>query len=270
LHVAEPAPSLQVVIKKVDLRELPEEERKAARRGVFVCACACVRVCVCVSDVGTLPRVSPHRLPTPSTPHVRPRAEAAILSHLSHPNIISHMESFEEDGHLCIVTEFAERGDLSAALRDRRSVWLTEAQVCDWFVQICLALLYLHKKKILHRDLKLANVFLNQHNEIRLGDFGIARVLKYTLECAKTVVGTPYYLSPVRSEHCKRLPVAGLFASLCGCEHMSACFSECAPPLPPCRRFAKASRTTTRATCGAAAASCTSCAHRSTLLKQAA
>jgi NIMA (never in mitosis gene a)-related kinase len=46
------------------------------------------------------------------------------------------------------------------------------------------------------RDLKLANVFLAADNTIRLGDFGIARVLKHTMEQAKTVVGTPYYLSP--------------------------------------------------------------------------
>lgn len=62
---------------------------------------------------------------------------------------------------------------------------------------MCLALLYLHKKKILHRDLKLANVFLSGEGEVRLGDFGIARILAHTGAKAKTVVGTPYYLSPV-------------------------------------------------------------------------
>jgi NIMA (never in mitosis gene a)-related kinase len=63
-------------------------------------------------------------------------------------------------------------------------------------VQLCCGLLYLHRKKILHRDLKLANVFLNASNDVRLGDFGIARVLSKTAELARTVVGTPYYLSP--------------------------------------------------------------------------
>lgn len=73
-----------------------------------------------------------------------------------------------------------------------------QAHVLAWFTQMCLALLYLHKKKILHRDLKLANVFLSGEGEVRLGDFGIARILAATNAKAKTVVGTPYYLSPVR------------------------------------------------------------------------
>lgn len=85
-------------------------------------------------------------------------AEAALLAHLSHPAIIRHIESFEADGHLCIVTEYAERGDLSARLEERKGVWLPESQVLSYFVQMCLALLYLHKRKVLHRDLKLANV----------------------------------------------------------------------------------------------------------------
>lgn len=50
--------------------------------------------------------------------------------------------------------------------------------------------------KILHRDLKGQNIFLTKDNRVKLGDFGIARVLGKTVEKAKTMVGTPYYLSP--------------------------------------------------------------------------
>jgi NIMA (never in mitosis gene a)-related kinase len=63
-------------------------------------------------------------------------------------------------------------------------------------VQICLAIKHIHDKKILHRDLKSQNVFLTKNGLVKLGDFGIAKCLNYTLEKAKTVVGTPYYLSP--------------------------------------------------------------------------
>lgn len=66
----------------------------------------------------------------------------------------------------------------------------------DWFTQICLALKHIHDKKILHRDLKSQNIFLTKNGLVKLGDFGIAKCLSYTLEKAKTVVGTPYYLSP--------------------------------------------------------------------------
>ena len=59
-----------------------------------------------------------------------------------------------------------------------------------------MAIKHVHDRKILHRDLKSQNIFLTKRDFVKLGDFGIARVLSYTKSAAKTVVGTPYYLSP--------------------------------------------------------------------------
>ena len=64
------------------------------------------------------------------------------------------------------------------------------------FTQICLAIKHIHDRKILHRDLKSQNVFLTKQGIVKLGDFGIAKVLQSTVDHAKTIVGTPYYLSP--------------------------------------------------------------------------
>lgn len=66
----------------------------------------------------------------------------------------------------------------------------------DLFVQLLMGVRYIHRQRILHRDLKTSNIFLCEGNVVKLGDFGIARVLDNTLEQAKTVVGTPYYMSP--------------------------------------------------------------------------
>lgn len=55
---------------------------------------------------------------------------------------------------------------------------------------------HVHDRKILHRDIKGQNIFISKTNTLKLGDFGIARVLNKTMEKARTVVGTPYYLSP--------------------------------------------------------------------------
>ena len=78
----------------------------------------------------------------------------------------------------------------------RKNQYFTESQILDWFTQICLAMKHVHDRKILHRDLKNQNIFLTKDNTIKLGDFGIARILSNTREKAKTMVGTPYYLSP--------------------------------------------------------------------------
>jgi NIMA (never in mitosis gene a)-related kinase len=59
-----------------------------------------------------------------------------------------------------------------------------------------VALKYIHGLKILHRDLKTSNIFLSSNGVLKIGDFGIAKILDETLEIAQTVVGTPYYLSP--------------------------------------------------------------------------
>ena len=72
-----------------------------------------------------------------------------------------------------------------------------------WFVQICIALEYVHKRKVLHRDLKTQNVFLTANNTVKLGDFGISKVLENTGDHAVTVQGTPYYMSP---EVCESKP----------------------------------------------------------------
>merc|ERR1719426_596418 len=62
----------------------------------------------------------------------------------------------------------------------------------------------MHRRKVLHRDLKTSNIFLTRSaNTVKLGDFGISRVLEGTLEAAVTVVGTPYYMSP---EVCENRP----------------------------------------------------------------
>jgi len=66
----------------------------------------------------------------------------------------------------------------------------------DWFTQVCLAIKHVHKQKIIHRDIKSQNVFLTKEGKVKLGDFGIARPLQLTVQKIKSVVGTPYYMSP--------------------------------------------------------------------------
>ena len=125
--------------------------------------------------------------------------EASILKRLDHPNIIKFKEVFMQrkpKEALNIVTEYADGGDLEQKIEAQQKKPFPETQILDYFTQICLALQHLHKKKIIHRDLKGGNVFLMQSGLVKLGDFGIAKGLKTSTEKARTTVGTPYYLSP--------------------------------------------------------------------------
>jgi len=80
-------------------------------------------------------------------------------------------------------------------IKTQKGKLFTENQILDWFTQICLAMKHIHDKKILHRDLKAQNVFLNKNGIIKLGDFGISKCLEHTLEKVQTIVGTPYLIN---------------------------------------------------------------------------
>jgi NIMA (never in mitosis gene a)-related kinase len=133
--------------------------------------------------------------------------EAKVLKGLRHPYIVKYIENFTEEGWFCILMDFCEGGDLTKrienAKRERKPI--PEEQVLKWFTQAILALKYIHDRHILHRDLKPQNFFLAKDGTLKMGDFGIAKVLDCTLALARTQIGTPYYLSP---ELCKEKPYA--------------------------------------------------------------
>ncbi|CAM4915498.1 unnamed protein product [Rotaria socialis] len=124
--------------------------------------------------------------------------EAQLLSSLRHPNIVSYIESFRSrDHHLNIVMAFCEGGDLYTKIKYRKKQLLNEEQIIEWFIQITLALQYMHGRSILHRDLKTQNIFLTKHEIVKVGDLGIAKILDNNgSDLATTVIGTPYYMSP--------------------------------------------------------------------------
>ncbi|EAR89595.1 Serine/Threonine kinase domain protein (macronuclear) [Tetrahymena thermophila SB210] len=122
--------------------------------------------------------------------------EAHILEALNHPCIVKFREVYKTKKALCIVMDFCDGGDLAKKIQDYKGKFIPENQILDWFTQICLALKHIHDRKIVHRDLKTQNIFLMKDNALKVGDFGIAKVLRHTRENCKTMVGTPYYISP--------------------------------------------------------------------------
>lgn len=123
--------------------------------------------------------------------------EVQILSSLCHPNIIQYLGSLEVDGVLMIEMEYADGGTLAQLIS--HSSFLRELEALSLFKQCVAAIEYMHKNNILHRDLKTANVFLTKKKLIKVGDFGISKILT-TKGQALTVLGTPYYISPEMCE----------------------------------------------------------------------
>mmetsp|Transcript_18057 Transcript_18057/g.38584 ORF Transcript_18057/g.38584 Transcript_18057/m.38584 type:complete len:640 (+) Transcript_18057:144-2063(+) len=136
------------------------------------------------------------------------KSEGRMLAEFKHPYIVRYRDSFLDNGWFCILMDYCEGGDLTKRIEEARKTRtpLHEDQILTWFTQAILALKYLHQDRhILHRDLKPSNLFLSKGGTLKVGDFGIAKVLACTIANAKTQIGTPYYLSP---ELCQEKPYA--------------------------------------------------------------
>ena len=71
---------------------------------------------------------------------------------------------------------------------------MEEELIMNWFIQLVEGIQYLHSNKIIHRDIKPQNIFINDEGVLKLADFGISKAMEHTLEKAMSLVGTPYYL----------------------------------------------------------------------------
>ena len=128
---------------------------------------------------------------------IEAKSEARILSSVRSNYIVRYYESFEENNYLNIVMEFCDGGDLCEFLNKNKKTkyLLKEDLIWNIFLKITIGLATLHKAKILHRDLKTLNIFMTKNLDIKIGDFGVAKILSKS-GFAKTIIGTPYYLSP--------------------------------------------------------------------------
>lgn len=130
-------------------------------------------------------------------------SEVNILKDLSHPNIVRYYDRIidKQKGKIYIVMEYCEGGDMGQLIKKckRNNDYIAEDVVWKIFMQLALALRECHhraQRKILHRDIKPGNIFLDASTNVKIGDFGLSRVLSDESQYAFTHVGTPYYMSP--------------------------------------------------------------------------
>ena len=129
-------------------------------------------------------------------------SEINILKELHHPNIVKYYDRIidKENTKIYIIMEYCPGGDLSQLIKRCRSQkqYINEDIIWKIFSQVVSALYACHTNKsgkILHRDIKPSNVFLDNDNNVKLGDFGLSLMLNKEM-FAYSNVGTPYYMSP--------------------------------------------------------------------------
>lgn len=120
--------------------------------------------------------------------------EANFLKQLHHPNVIQITDAFQKSPtEFCIVLEYADARDVNHYLKNHPN--LSEERILQIFSQVILGLSYIHSKKIIHRDIKIANIFLFKNGLVKIGDFGISREISEE-SLASTIIGTPYFMAP--------------------------------------------------------------------------
>jgi len=119
--------------------------------------------------------------------------EKEIMFECEHPFLVGMEYLFQNDMRLYFVMPFIRGGELYKIYQAQKR--FEEPQVKFYTAQMVMAIGYLHSKGIVHRDLKLENILVDQKGYIKIIDYGLAKMLKDTEE-ATSFCGTPEYLAP--------------------------------------------------------------------------
>ncbi|KAL9598906.1 MAG: hypothetical protein Q9219_004171 [cf. Caloplaca sp. 3 TL-2023] len=132
------------------------------------------------------------------------RTELQIHAKMRHPNIVEFHKAFTFKENTYVVLELCPNGSIQDMVRARKGISLPEVR--RFVVQLCAAVKYMHARNVIHRDLKMGNLFLDHDLNVKIGDFGLAAILvnpgeyegSYTKALSRrtTLCGTPNYIAP--------------------------------------------------------------------------
>ncbi|KAH0788299.1 STE family protein kinase [Histomonas meleagridis] len=125
------------------------------------------------------------------------QSEISVLKETSSPYTIKYYGTIKFEGKLCILMDLCDRGSLRDII-DYRNEVLTEEQIAFVMHDLLMALKILHKKQIIHRDIKAANILVTSKGDIKVTDFGVSRQFDATAKTLSTmsIIGTPYWMAP--------------------------------------------------------------------------
>ena len=127
--------------------------------------------------------------------------EARTLALLHHPNIVAIYDFGEAQGNFYLLMEYVDGLTLRQLLQSRK---LSPEEALAIVPKICEALQYAHQQGIVHRDIKPENILLDKQGQIKIADFGIAKILGQAAQTGLTqeqqVIGTPHYMAPEQVE----------------------------------------------------------------------
>jgi len=121
-------------------------------------------------------------------------SEICVHSAMRHPHIVRLKDHFEDSSNVYLLMELCSGKTIADRLKSRGPI--PNADAARWLRQIASALSYMHNHRVIHRDLKLANLFLDRDGNVKVGDFGLACQLRSPDELRRTVCGTPNYIAP--------------------------------------------------------------------------
>ncbi|KAI9835742.1 MAG: hypothetical protein M1819_001920 [Sarea resinae] len=127
------------------------------------------------------------------------RTELQIHSKMHHPNIVEFYRAFTYEESTYLVLELCPNGSIMDMVRRRK--FLTPPEIRRYTIQLCGAIKYMHHRNVIHRDLKMGNLFLDADMNLKIGDFGLAAILitdkeSHSHQRRTTLCGTPNYIAP--------------------------------------------------------------------------